>query len=174
MKKDDCYYLGRITKAHGIKGQVQCYFDVNDQMEYEGLDAFFVELNNGLMPLFIEDINLKKPGKVIVTLEDHEHVDDVDYLISKALYLPLATLPKLEDDQFYYHEIKGFMVVDKEEGEVGLITDVLEYSSQPLIQVDFNGNELLFPISDEVIKEVDKENKIMKVELTEGLLDIYR
>ena len=48
MKKEDCYYLGRITKAHGLKGEIQCYFDVNDQMEYEGLDAFFVELNNGL------------------------------------------------------------------------------------------------------------------------------
>ena len=174
MKKEDCYYLGRITKAHGLKGEIQCYFDVNDQMDYVGLDAFFVEFNNGLMPLFIEKINLKKPGKVIVRLEDHSSIDDIDYLISKGLYLPNASLPELNDDQFYYHEIKGFRVIDEREGDIGPITDVLEYSSQPLIQVDFNGNELLFPISDEVIANVDKENKVMNVKLTEGLLDIYR
>jgi 16S rRNA processing protein RimM len=174
MKKEDCYYLGRITKAHGLKGEVQCYFDVNDQMDYVGLDSFFVEFNNGLMPLFIENINLKKPGKVIVRLEDHASIDDIDYLISKGLYLPNTSLPELNDDQFYYHEIKGFRVIDETEGDIGPITDVLEYSSQPLIQVDFNGNELLFPISDEVIANVDKENKIMNVKLTEGLLDIYR
>ena len=174
MKKEDCYYLGRITKAHGLKGEIQCYFDVNDQMDYVGLDAFFVEFNNGLMPLFIENINLKKPGKAIVRLEDHSSIDDIDYLISKGLYLPNASLPELNDDQFYYHEIKGFRVIDEREGDIGPITDVLEYSSQPLIQVDFNGNELLFPISDEVIANVDKENKVMNVKLTEGLLDIYR
>lgn len=171
MKKDDCYYLGKITKAHGLKGQVNFYLDVDNPYEYEGLDAVFVEMDSGLMPIFIENLNISAK-KVIATLEDHEHIDDVQYLINKSLYLPQAALPELEEDQFYYHEIVGYKVIDEREGDVGEIEDVLEYPQQALIQMDHNGSEVLFPVKDEIIKKVDKKEKIMYVDLPEGLLEI--
>jgi len=89
------------------------------------------------------------------------------------LYLPLKFLPKLSGNKFYYHEIIGFTVMDKQHGNIGVITGVNDSVSQVLFEVKKDDKELLIPVADNIIDKVDRANKILYVTTPEGLVDLY-
>jgi 16S rRNA processing protein RimM len=82
-------------------------------------------------------------------------------------------LPKLSGKQFYYHEIVGFTVVDTEKGELGPVTEVLEYPTQAILQVMKDKKEVLIPILEQVIQNVDRDTKVLTITAPEGLIDMY-
>ena len=108
-----------------------------------------------------------------IKFEDVDTEDDADQLLKCELYLPLAALPKLEGNKFYYHEIIDFTVVDASFGIVGTITGVNDNTSQPLLEIDRDGIEILIPINDAIIKKVDREAKTIHIEAPDGLIDLY-
>lgn len=172
MTKDECFYLGRITKPFGIKGQVTFYLDVDDIDEYAGLDSVLVETKNGLVPYFIEELQISGANKAIVTFEELK-ADETTALVGHELYLPLDVLPQLTGNQFYFHEVAGFSVIDETYGPIGRLETVLEYPAQPLFQIMNGDVEILVPVIDQVIKQVDRENKILRIDAPNGLIDLY-
>ena len=93
-------------------------------------------------------------------------------MIGKSVYLPLNQLPKLDDDQFYFHEIIGFKVIDYVLGPIGIITGVNDASSQVLLEVEHNDRQILIPLVDELIQQLDKQQKQIYLYIPEGLLDL--
>ena len=90
-----------------------------------------------------------------------------------GIYLPLDLLPKLEGNQFYFHEVIGFKVIDKNHGEVGVIVSINDSAAQPLFEIEQGDKEIFIPLIDNFIKKVDRENKVIQVETPEGLIDLY-
>ena len=82
-------------------------------------------------------------------------------------------LPPLTGNQFYFHEVIGFSVVDKEKGNIGICKEFIDISRQLIMQVEFEDKEILIPAVDEILKELDREKKIIYIEAPEGLIDIY-
>lgn len=171
MTKDECYYLGRITKTWGIKGQLVLFMDVDNIEDYAELDSVLVETKHGLVPYFIEDITLNG-GKAIATFEDLSP-EESTALVGHDLYLPLDLLPKLEGNQFYFHEVVGFKVVDSEHGYIGDIASIVEYPAQPLFQIMQNDTEILIPVIDQVIDKVSRPEKTLYITAPNGLIDLY-
>ena len=171
MTKEECFYLGRITKPFGVKGQVVLFLDVDDPEEYAELDSVFVETKSGLVPYFLEELNLNG-NKAIVRFEELTAEESLA-LVGHELYLPLSCLPKLTGNQFYFHEVEGFDVVDEEYGAIGQLETVIEYPAQPLFQIMHNKTEILIPVIDQVIKEVDREHRTLYIKAPQGLIDLY-
>lgn len=172
MTKDDCFYIGRVAKTHGIKGEVTIKLDVDDPSAYLDLKYFLLEINKVLTPFFVEKLTMSG-DKFFVGIQDVNTVEAASALTGKSVFLPLELLPKLKGKQFYYHEVKGFTVVDEEKGELGPINEILEYPTQAIIQVFKDGKEILIPILDQVIVKVDRKGKKLHVKAPEGLVDMY-
>ena len=172
MTKEDCFYLGRVAKTHGIKGEVTIRLDVDDPSAYLDMKFFLLEVNKVLTPFFVEKI-VNSGDKFFVTIQDIKTIEAASALTGKEVYLPMEMLPKLTGKQFYYHEVKGFLVVDAEKGELGPINDVLEYPTQAIIQVFKDQKEILIPILDQVIQKVDRKAKKLYIKAPEGLIDMY-
>jgi len=171
MTKEECYQLGKITKPWGIKGQVIFFLDVDSPEDYAELDSAFVEVKGHLVPYFfhVENIN---GNKAVVTFEDLKP-EEALALVGCDLYLPLDLLPKLTGNQFYFHEVRGFKVVDEEYGDIGTIQTIIEYPAQPLFQIMHGEQEILIPVIDPVIKKVDREQKTIFIAAPNGLIDLY-
>ncbi len=173
MKKDDCFYLGKIVKKYSFKGEILAKLDTDQPGLYEKLDAIFLDLKNNLVPFFIEKSQLHKSNLLRIKFEDVDTEADADSLIKTDLYLPLELLPKLNGNKFYYHEVIGFNITDKNYGDVGVVTGINDSTSQALFEIDKNGTNILIPMNDEFILEVNRENKTITVETPEGLIDLY-
>ena len=172
MTKNDCFFFGKITKTHGLKGELTVKLDVANPEDFKDLRYLMIEDRGNLIPYFIE--NQKINGdKMIVRLQDVKKVEQAVAFMGKAVFLPNEFMPELEDDDFYYKEIVGFKMVDALKGEIGEISDVLEYPTQAVIQVMKDGKEILIPIHDDIIQKVDKKAKILTVKAPEGLIDMY-
>ena len=173
MKKENCFYLGKIVKKYSFKGEVLLKLDTDQPELYEYLDALFLDINNSLIPYFIEKSQLHKSNLLRLKFEDVSTEIDAEQLLKKEVYLPLALLPKLEGNTFYYHEIIGFHIVDENFGLVGLISGVNDSSAQVLFEIDRNGIEILIPLNDDIISSVDRTNKTVTVNTPPGLIDLY-
>lgn len=171
MTKEECYQLGKITKPWGIKGQVVLFLDVDSPEEYAELDSAFVEIKNTLVPYFFHIDNING-NKAVATFEEISSEEALS-LVGCDLYLPLSLLPKLTGNKFYFHEVKGFRVVDDEHGDIGTILTVIDYPAQPIFQIMKDDTEILIPVIDQVIKKVDREAKTIFITAPNGLIDLY-
>ncbi|MFV0564374.1 MAG: ribosome maturation factor RimM [Flavobacteriaceae bacterium] len=173
MQKEDCFYLGKIVKKYSFKGELLIKLDTDEPELYENLDAMFLDVNNTLIPFFVESSQLHKSNLLRVQFEDVVTEADADSLIKTDAYLPLEFLPKLEGNKFYFHEIIGFNMYDKNHGAIGTIVAINDSTAQALFEVDNNGKTILIPMNDEFIVEVNRNNKTIVVETPEGLIDLY-
>jgi 16S rRNA processing protein RimM len=168
----DYFYLGLITKTHGYDGKVVAFIDADEPEAYADIEMVFLNIQGRLVPYFLEETSLKN-SKLIVRFQDVRTPEQAAALVKKEMYLPLSALPALSGNKFYYHEIKGFTVVDAQFGIVGNVADVLEYPAQAVLQVFHEGKEVLIPIGEDVILEVDRPGKTIRIQAPDGLLDLY-
>jgi 16S rRNA processing protein RimM len=173
MKKEDCFYLGKIVKKYSFKGELLAKLDTDQPELYDNLEAVFIDLRGNLVPFFIESSQLHKSNLLRLNFEDVNSEADADALIKSELYLPLEVLPKLDGDKFYFHEVIGFTIKDKNFGEVGILTGINDSTAQALFEIDRDGIEILIPMNDEFIDKVDRKNKTIVVDTPEGLIDLY-
>jgi 16S rRNA processing protein RimM len=173
MRKEDCFYLGRIVRKHSFKGEVVIKLDTDEPELYEEMESVFVNLGNNLIPFFIKKSLLQKGNQLRVRFENIDTEDDADSILKAGIYLPLTTLPKLSGKKFYFHEIIGFKVEDDKHGDIGIITGINDTTTQPLFEVEFGELQMLIPMLDKFILKVDRENKTMFLKTPEGLVDMY-
>lgn len=173
MDKKDCFYVGKIVKKYSFKGELLVKLDTDEPEIYEEMESVFVELRNNLVPFFIESSQLHKSELLRIKFEDVDSEMDADSLLKCDLYLPLEFLPKLEDDKFYFHEIIGFTVEDINFGKVGIVKSINDSTAQALFEIDRDGIEILIPMNDAFIKNVDKNKKVITVDTPEGLIELY-
>ena len=173
MQLKDCFYLGKIVKKYSFKGELLVKLDTDEPELFKNLESVFISLRNNLIPFFIESCKLHKTQLLRIKFEEVDTEEDADALMKAELYLPLAILPKLEGNKFYFHEVVGFTMVDENFGEVGIIENVDTTGAQELFVVDKDGAEILIPVNDEFIKMVDRNQKQIIVNTPEGLIDLY-
>jgi len=173
MKKEDCFYLGKIVSKYSFKGELLAKLDTDEPDLYDNLDAVFLDLRGNLVPFFIETSQLHKSDLLRLKFEDVDNEADADALIKTELYLPLEMLPKLEGNKFYFHEVIGFKIKDRNFGEVGIIKGINDSTAQALFEIDRDGIEILIPMNDEFIIKVDRSNHTIEVNTPEGLIELY-
>jgi len=173
MRKEDCFYLGKIVSKYSFKGEVLVKLDTDEPEIYEGMESVFVDLGKNLVPFFIEKSRLHKSSLLRVQFEDVKDEATANSLLGKAVFLPLTLLPKLEGNQFYYHDVIGFTLLDSVHGDIGKVESINDSASQVLFEAKKDGKELLIPLTDDIITKVDRQAKVIHINTPEGLVDLY-
>lgn len=172
MTEDKFFYLGTLTKPFGLKGELCAFFDVDDCGKYQDLQSVFIDIDGERLPYIIENIQYRSRNQFVIKFQDID-ITNVGDFVQCDLYLPLSSLPKLTGNRFYFHEVAGFEVIDKNLGSIGVCKGFLELSNNPVMQVMKDEKEILIPVNKEFITDVDRENRIMRVETPEGLVELY-
>ncbi len=173
MRKEDCYSLGIIARKHSFKGEVVIVLDTDEPELYQDLESVFVQHGANLIPFFIEKSLLQKGNQLRVKFEGIDSETDAESILKSGVYLPLSTLPKLTGNQFYFHEVIGFTLVDTSFGKVGEIVEINDNSAQELFVVQRGEIELLIPMIDDVIQKIDREQNQVVVTAPQGLIEMY-
>ncbi|MDO5615699.1 MAG: ribosome maturation factor RimM [Cruoricaptor ignavus] len=172
MNKNDCYFLGKITRTHGLQGNVILKLDTDQPQFYNKLDSIFVEINGLLVPFFIEKQQWSKEDSKIISFKNSSPAL-AEQTVGKNVFLPNSTLPVLTGKQFYYHEVVGFEIVDENQSSCGEIKEVNDQTAQHYFILDLQGKEVIIPIIKDWILEVNREAKQIKMQLPDGLLDVF-
>lgn len=172
MQLNDFYYLGKITKKFSFRGEVIIFLDTDSPKFYYNIKKIFIKINHVLTPFNITSVKPNKTNRIRVKINGIDTENDTKKLINKEIYLPMESLPKTDENSFYYHEIIGYTVLGKDNKKVGNISGVNDQSPQHLFQINASGKKTLIPINDQLIIKIDKKNNIIKMDLPDGILDI--
>ena len=174
MRKEDCFYLGRIVRKHSFRGEVVAKLDSDDPEIYTEMESVFVDIGNNLVPFFIEDSLLQKGNQLRIKFEGIDDEQDAEAILKAGLYLPAELLPDLEGNQFYYHEVIGAKVFDVDHGYLGVLSGINEATAQPLFEIENESQQILIPMLDEFISSVDRDKKELYLKAPDGLIDFYK
>jgi len=172
MLKDECFNLGYVSRTWSYKGQVVIFLDVTYPEDYKKLESVFVEIDEQLVPFFIQTLKMRGKGFAQIQFEGIDNEQAALRLVKKKLYLPDALLPKLNDKQYYNHELPGLILIDHEEGRIGRIREIYDQTLNPIIEVDYEGKDILIPLNDTTFISIDREKEEFHMKLPEGLLNL--
>ena len=172
MEKQDCYYLGKIVSKFSFRGEVLLKLD-SDESPALQLKTIFIEIDKILVPFSIIKISLHKSSLLKIKFDGVDSETLADKILRRNTFLPLNDLPKLDGNKFYYHEIIGFKAEDLHRGEIGIIKEVNDQTSQPVVKINTNENkEVMIPLVDDFLIKLERNKKKIIFNLPQGLIDL--
>lgn len=165
--------IGFTKKTHGVAGEIKIAIEEVYEDLFLEADRVFLEIKGAKMPFFIE--NIRGGGELIVHFEDVKNKEEAWLLQSKGVFLPTAEIPaslEAPDDGLEYGDLGGYTMIDKEVGEVGVIEEILDMPQQEMALIRYKKREVLIPLNEELILDIDEKKKQVMVDLPEGLLDL--
>lgn len=175
MKTTDCFYLGYVSKKVGHQNEVILVLDSDQPEAYRELGSILIRMNkkdDELIPFFLTHTQLQPKGRLRVGI-DQFGSDEVSKLVGKEIYLPIEVLPPLSGNQFYYHEVIGFQVIDQVKGAIGILDEVYDSPGQPLLAIKKDDIEILIPLVENTVVDLDRKQRKMTITCPEGLIDLY-
>ena len=168
IKKEDVYKIGRIGKAHGVKGEVT--FNFNDDV-FDRVDAEYLilEVDGILVPFFMEEYRFRSDSTALVKFEDIDTQDRARELTNCDVYFP-RELSDNDEEEITWSFLVGFSIVDAQSGKnVGTIASIDDNTMNILFELE---DGTLIPASEELIRDIDKDNKTITIALPEGILEL--
>ena len=167
IKKEEVYKIGRIGKAHGVKGEVSFSFD-DDVFDRVDADYLILEVDGILVPFFMEEYRFRSDNTALVKFEDIDTQDRARELTNCDVYF-LRSEADHEEEELTYSFLVGFNIIDDQSGRnVGTIASIDDNTLNILFELE---DGTLIPASEELITDIDKDNKTITIALPEGILE---
>ncbi len=175
-EKEECVKVGLIAKPHGVGGEVVVRADTGfcaDDLCYEFL---LLEIDGGLVPFYAEEVRIKSNEEVLVKFEFVASHDDARRLSGCNVYIRREWTDDIADiatNNISTGFLIGYSATDKQAGYIGIITDIdNQVGANPLFVINHNDDEILVPIADELIANIDDKQKTILFDLPEGLIEL--
>jgi 16S rRNA processing protein RimM len=163
--------IGKIVATHGLQGSLVLTHVVGSSDWLKKDDVLFLELNKGsFIPFFVQTAKAANDEEYIITVEDVTVVEVAKKLIGKQAYVKEDILSATAADTPLLWI--GFNLVDKDKGSLGPIEDVMQAGPQWLAKLTYEGKEVLIPLIEQMILDVNIRNKYIRMDLPDGLLDL--
>jgi 16S rRNA processing protein RimM len=159
--------IGEIATAHGIKGfvKVRCFAD--DPGLLESGPLFLGESGDKTLTLSLKHSTDKAFVAEVKGIDDR---NDAEKLRGTKLYIDRDSLPEAGDNEYYYEDLKGMNVIDKEGAPMGVVINVTNFGAGDLLDIQKPGSAETFylPFNGETIIDVAMNSKTITATLPEG------
>ncbi|MBW1749765.1 MAG: 16S rRNA processing protein RimM [Deltaproteobacteria bacterium] len=170
-KTGDFVLLGKITKPHGIRGEVKVYPYSGEPENLLHYSRVLIAADEGadLVPYRVERARIQK-NSVLLQFENCTTRNDAEVLVDYRLYVHEDELPEPDQDEFYLRDLEGKQMVTEQGQVIGRVTGIVTGAGQDLARVQDDKQEYLVPLTPEFLVSID-ENEV-RVSLPPGLLEI--
>ena len=155
---EDLIRVGVIINTFGVKGEVKIYPDID----------YFDELER----VFIKDKEYKieklrdQKGIIIAKFDGIDDINQIESLKNEEVMIALEDRPELPEGKHYVGDLLGLEVITEDGQVLGTLDNIYNTGANDIYEV----GEILLPATDEVIKQIDMENKKIIVHLLKGLI----
>ena len=167
IKPEEVYKIGRLGKAHGVKGEVSFQFD-DDIFDRVDSDYLILEVDGILVPFFIEEYRFRSDTVALVKFEDVDTQQRAQELTGCDVYFPRSLAD--DDDNPSLSMLIGFDVVDVTTGTtVGRIAAIDDSTANLLFELE---DGRLIPAAEELITNIDTKRQQISIQIPQGLLEL--
>ncbi len=166
----DYFEIGQIVNTFGIKGMVKIKPFTENIEQFEELEKIYIKNKSSKKEYKIQEVKYHKQ-MVLIKFEGIENPEDADLLRGSYVLINRKDAKPLEEGTYYIVDLLGLDVYTEEGVLLGKVDDIFNTGSNDVYVVkDGLGKQVLLPGIDEVIKEVDLENKKILVHIIPGLI----
>lgn len=172
MEQNELIRIGKLSRAHGIKGEIRGLIEPELLQRIKKLNTLFMLVKGNPLPYFIEYFDLADSGVCLFKFEEVNDRSEAEKLSGKEIFTEEKNLKK-KIKETGYSFLSGYKLVDEKEEEVGVIENIFELPAHALAQVFINQKEILIPITEDSVIKIDKRKKEVTLHIPDGLLAIY-
>ena len=168
IKAKEVYKIGRLGKAHGVKGEVSFQFD-DDIFDRVDADYLVLDIDGILVPFFMEEYRFRSDTVCLVKFKGVDTQQRAQELTGCDVFFPRA-LAEEGDEIPSLASLVGYEIVNAfDDKTIGKIAAIDDSTVNILFELE---NGTLIPASDELITDIDAEQRMIRMNIPEGLLDI--
>ncbi|MCU0375932.1 MAG: 16S rRNA processing protein RimM [Chitinophagaceae bacterium] len=164
--------VGRLAGAFGLKGDFVLVHSLGKKTALAGLKVVFVEITKGApIPYFLQSAKAKSNTETLIKLEGVDTREAALKLLQKNVWLT--------EVDFQQHVsagaplgLLGYTLMQGKK-ELGTIAEIIEQPHQVIATLFINNKEVLVPLNEATLKQINRKKKVVEVELPDGLLEVY-
>ena len=162
--------VGQIVNTFGIKGFVKVNPWVNDVTRFEKLKKVYIKIRNEHKELEIEEVKYHK-NQVLLKFKGIDTIEQAETFRNAIIEIDRENAIPLEKGEYFIADLLESEVFTDEGEKLGILDDIYNTGSKDIYVVKNElGKTILLPGINDVIKEVDVENKKIIVHLLKGLV----
>lgn len=180
IRGDELIEVGKVMKTHGINGEMSVSFDIDgfDTAVVQGACLVF-DIDGIYVPFFVDSSRPRGNGSLLLTLEGEDTQQKAAAFVGMPVYMDTADVGCEEpdpdnEDGVYAADLVGYRAVTSGPEEIGEIAGIDDNTENVLFVVDRGPGrqQALIPVADEMIEDIDHDNKVVTFDLPTGLLEI--
>jgi len=166
----DLVQIGSIYKAHGVKGIIKVRVKPDYMDDLLQVEAVFIETPKATLPHFIKTIEKIADDLVLLKLEGIDTKEQITPMNKYPILLREEDLTEIFEE---YESIVGYTIVDNTVGLIGEVKEVIEMPNYELAKVSYQNIIVMIPIHEDLVEEVNEEEKKIIMNLPEGFFEIF-
>ena len=163
--------FAQILKSNGNAGELVLGFRDIYPEDIDLKEPVFIYFDGLPVPFFFEKFRLRGNSKAVARLTGISTPEDVAEVTGKAIYADWGEPDELSLEQDGLEALVGWRVLDGD-SEIGTVTSFVDIPENPCIEVRTQGGELMIPLHDDLVSEINQKDKILRMSLPSGLLEI--
>jgi len=168
---EDFVVIAKIVKTRGLRGELVADIFTDFPERFDDLERVFASYGNGVTSeLKIEKFWFQK-GRIIFKFANFDSIETAETLRNCEICVPESEAVALENDEFFDWELEGCAVETVEGEKIGRVKEIMRTGGTEILVVESAEKEFLIPFAETICTNVDIENKLIRVDAPEGLLE---
>lgn len=173
MNWDDLALVGRVARAHGIRGQVIVNPETDFPRDRFVLGARLFLKGPGGAPEAVSITSVRfQHDRPVIGLGGIDDMTAASKLAGAELRVPFDSLMTLPQGTFYRHDLVGCVVHTHDGARVGVVKEIEGPMERSRLVVETAGGEVLIPMVEAICTTIDTVKKRIVIEPPEGLLEL--
>ncbi len=167
----DLVAIAKLIKTRGLRGEIVADVLTDFPDRFENLEKVFaVDVKGGKSELEIENFWFQK-NRVVLKFKGFDSIETADSLRNYEICIPESETVELEKDEFFDWQLEDCAVETVDGEKIGTVREVMRTGGTEILVVAGAEKEYLIPFAESICVEVDVENKLIKIDAPEGLLE---
>jgi len=168
---EDLVAIAKTVKTRGLRGELVADLLTDFPERFENLERVYaVGADGSTSELEIEKFWFQK-NRIILKFKDIDSIETAEALRNCEICVPETEAVELEDDEFFDWELEDCAVETVEGEKIGTVQELIRTGGTEVLVVKSGEKEYLIPFAETICVDVDVENKLIKIDAPEGLLE---
>lgn len=167
---DPLVEIAKVVGTHGLRGDLKVRSNSGEPQLLLEAGELHLRLTAGKTLLVQPSRQVLHKGQVLLRLKGYETLEQVEPFVGATVLLAESLLPALDDDEYYWSQLKGLPVIDKQRGLIGHLQQMFSTAAHDTYIVKGNFGEIMIPAVEQFILEINLQERVVKVDLPDGLV----
>ncbi|HMU14540.1 MAG: 16S rRNA processing protein RimM [Bacteroidetes bacterium] len=173
MDTDSLRYLGRLGRPWGHRGELTVHLENVELDDITHAGSLFVDIEGQRVPFFFSRL-YEKGRDTLIQFDDLHDPQSASILVGRDIYAPPGHMADGSDESWDPDEFIGLLVRDEKHGDLGEVTAIEGTDRNPVLVILRGEQEVMVPLADEMIVDLDMEERSLVIRTPDGLIDLYR